>query len=164
MAGRIVVGVDGSDHSRCALHFAFEEAHRRGARVDVVHAWNIPTTMATPGYLGPVDVPPVDEFARDAKELVAQLVASAPPDLEVETITCRGPAARILLDVARGADLLVVGSRGRGGFRGLLLGSTSHQSISHAPCPVVVVPRCEAVTGHPSEHGRADVAPVEVSA
>lgn len=144
MAGRIVVGVDGSDHSRCALHFAFEEARRRDARVDVVYAWTVPTTMAMPGYMGPVDMPPVEELARDAKELVAHLVESAPPDIEIETITCRGSAARSLLEVAEGADLLVVGSRGRGGFRGLLLGSTSHQSISHAPCPVVVVPTCEA--------------------
>ncbi|HKJ55194.1 MAG TPA: universal stress protein [Nitriliruptoraceae bacterium] len=140
MSGRIVVGVDGSVESRRALEFGYEEARRRGATVDVVYAYSLPTTMAMPGYMGPVDMPPIDELAQDAKELMARLVESAPRDLEIQTITARGPAARTLLDVARGADLLVVGSRGRGGFRGLLLGSTSHQAISHAPCPVVVVP------------------------
>lgn len=144
MSGRIVVGVDGSQSSRNALHFAWEEARRRDARVDVVYAYSLPVASVMPGYMGPAVMPSVAELEKDAQEMLASILDSAPTDIRMESITVRGPAAPTLLDISRGAELLVVGSRGRGGFRGLLLGSTSHQVITHAPCPVVVVPASDA--------------------
>lgn len=140
MSGRIVVGVDGSKPSRNALHFAWEEARRRDASVEVVYAYLFPVTSVMPGYMGPVVMPSVAELEEDAEAMLANIVESTPSDIEMESIAVRGPAAPTLLEIAKDADLLVVGSRGHGGFRGLLLGSTSHQVITHAQCPVVVVP------------------------
>lgn len=139
MDGRIVVGVDGSDHSRRALQYAFEEARRRDASVDVVHAYQMPIYWGAPEFGGTVPVPSAEEMERHAHEVIDQVIGVAPTDLRIERIAAHGPTADTLLRVAEGADLLVVGSRGRGGFRGLLLGSTSHQVITHAPCPVVVI-------------------------
>lgn len=139
MGGRIVVGVDGSDHSRRAVQYAFEEARRRDATVEVVHAYHLPIYWSPPEYNGPVTGPTLEEARHEANQVVSRAIGQAPSDLQVERFAIRGPAAHTLLRMAEGADLLVVGSRGRGGFRGLLLGSTSHQVISHAPCPVVVV-------------------------
>lgn len=138
---RIVVGVDGSSGGRAALRWALEEAERRHATVDVVLAWHLPYTFGGPAMTVPFD--PAEE-ASNAKQQLDHLVAAAVGrehrDLEVNQIVAQGAAARVLLDVAKGADLLVVGSRGRGGFTGLLLGSVSQQCVHHAPCPVVVVP------------------------
>lgn len=139
MDGRIVVGVDGSDHSRRALKYAFEEARRRGASVDVVHAYQMPIYWGPPEFGGAIPGPTGEEMERHAQDVIDQTIGVAPSDLQIERIAAHGPAADTLLRVAEGADLLVVGSRGRGGFRGLLLGSTSHQVITHAPCPVVVI-------------------------
>lgn len=77
------------------------------------------------------------------RALLQRELAHVPDDVVVQPVVVEGPAARALLETARGADLLVVGSRGRGGFLGLLLGSTSHQVVTHASCPVVVVPMPE---------------------
>ena len=142
MGGRIVVGVDGSPAASRALHFALEEARRRDARVDAVLAYQQP--MAYAGFEGVV-IPPVPQaqVEKGAHAELQEALGTVPDDVRVEPIVAEGPSAAVLLDVARGAELLVVGSRGRGGFMGLLLGSTSHQVITHAPCPVVVVPAPE---------------------
>lgn len=139
MAGRIVVGVDGSPAAARALAFALEEARRRDARVDAVLAYQQPVAYA--GFEGAM-VPPVPhaKVEQGARSELDEALGTVPQDVRVERIVAEGPSAAVLLDAARGADLLVVGSRGRGGFMGLLLGSTSHQVITHAPCPVVVVP------------------------
>ena len=137
---RIVVGIDGSDPSRRALRWAVAEARLRGAVVVAVHAWSIPYVGGYP-YAAP-DLHP-DELARAARQELDAVVDAADTSglaAPVERLAVEGAAARALLDVAKDAHLLVVGSRGRGGFAGLLLGSTSQQVCHHATCPVVVVP------------------------
>ena len=137
---RVVVGVDGSDTSRQALLWALEEGRRRQAIVEAVHAWNAPFT-------GGPDVPTSDRVTiaveQAAGELLASLVDSVDttglPEPIVQTTACGGGGA-VLVERAEGADLAVVGSRGLGGFKGLLLGSVGHQVAHHAPCPVIVIP------------------------
>jgi nucleotide-binding universal stress UspA family protein len=141
----IVVGVDHSGGAKEALRFALEEAKLRQATLRVVHAWQY-------GYIGAADLegayPALGgdvEDLRSAAEttLEATLRESIPePDpVEVERRVIEGRAAAVLVDESRGADLLVVGSRGHGGFAGLLLGSVSQQCAHHAACPVVIVHR-----------------------
>jgi nucleotide-binding universal stress UspA family protein len=137
---RIVVGIDGSEPSRRALRWAVEEARLRGATVEAVHAWAPPFVGGYP-YTATVFEPA--EFERAAKDLLDGVVdatdgAGLPAPIERQVV--EGPAPRALLDASKGAALLVVGSRGRGGFAGLLLGSTSQQVCHHATCPVVVIP------------------------
>ena len=138
---RIVVGVDGSDGASNALRWALEEAALRSADVEIVHAWHFPYVGDVTGMAAYV----VDEedLAKTANEIVDHALAAAgpvPDGVSVRRLTTRGSEAAVLLDLAKGADLLVVGSRGRGGFVGLLLGSVSQQVVHHAPCPVVIVP------------------------
>jgi len=135
---RIVVGIDGSETSRAALQWALDEARRRQAAVDVVHAWHHPFLIGY-GYSAELDLGTVEEDARQfLDDLVAGVDTTGVP--AVEPVLMADSPARALLDAAKGASLLVVGSRGRGGFTGLLLGSVSQQVIHHAPCPVVVIP------------------------
>lgn len=142
MGGRIVVGVDGSAHARQALRFALSEATLRGARVDVVGSWSVPPLAAT----GVGMVPAFDllraELGDSAREVLAGELADAgdaAAGLEIEQIVAQGDAAGVLVDAAAGADLLVVGSRGRGNVTGTLLGSVSRACLHHAPCPVAIV-------------------------
>lgn len=139
MMDRIVVGVDGSDHSRRALQHAMEEARRHHAKLTVVHAYPTPTPIAMYGTAVPVG-PTREELQQAGRDVIDRTIGTRPTDVDIECIATNGPAAKTLVRIAQGADLLVVGSRGRGGFRGLLLGSTSHQVVSHAACPVLVVP------------------------
>lgn len=138
--GMIVVGVDPSAGARGALRFALEEAQLRRVTLRAIHAWQF-TYVGIEGSL-PV---PNDEFHafRAAAEaaLDAALVEAIPDpgDVEIETIVVEGVPAAVLVEASRGADLLVVGSRGHGGFAQLLLGSVSQQCAHHAPCPVVIV-------------------------
>jgi nucleotide-binding universal stress UspA family protein len=137
-SNEIVVGVDGSDPSFAATHWAAQEAHRRGATLRVVHAYE----WAWPGAHF-TNTPPAETAAREqADQLVAAAVtvANAAADVPVTGQAVRGRPAQTLIETARSADLLVVGSRGRGGFVNLLLGSISQQVATHAEVPVVVVP------------------------
>lgn len=143
MSGRIVVGVDGSTGARAALEWALDEARLRGASLEAVHAWQSPTLVVA----GPFGAPPLadedtTERVRKAAEhlLEKELQAVDTSGVKVEPIVPGASPANALLDIARGADLLVVGTRGHGGFVGLLLGSVSQQVSHHAPCPVVIVP------------------------
>lgn len=138
MTTRIVVGVDGSPEARHALDHAIEEARRRGAVLRAVHAWTPPAVLGPPGYAG--IMPTHQECEEAAREVLSEVVADVPRDITVEQVVRQGPPARALVTEAEDADLLVVGTRGRGGFAGLLLGSTSHQVATHAHCPVLVVP------------------------
>lgn len=137
-----VAGLDDSAHAARALRWALEESRRHGARLVVVHAWDWPYG----GELGAqanallTTVPFPEAAARVLAAMVDAAGAGDFPDVEVEARAVEGPPARALLDAAAGADLLVVGSRGRGGFAGLLLGSVSQQCVQHARCPVAVVP------------------------
>jgi nucleotide-binding universal stress UspA family protein len=136
MAG-ILVGVDGSDESKTALRWAVEEARLRRTALRAVYAWSPPYVAAT-GLAIPLGT--VEEIQRDAEELLEAAFAEVGTEgVEVERAAVRGGASRVLVEAAWGADLLVVGSRGYGGFKGLLLGSVSQQCAQHATCPVVIV-------------------------
>lgn len=134
---RIVVGVDGSARARHALQWAADEARSRHATLEVVHAWSIPV-LDEAAYGQNLDPEMLEEAAREVLERELASVDTA--GLELTRALPAERAAKAILEAAKGADLLVVGSRGRGGFAGLLLGSVSNQVVRHAPCPVVVVP------------------------
>jgi len=140
---RIVVGIDGSEESRGALRWALAEAKLRGAALRVVHTWLYPHIAAGPGMDPVLDTEVIENARAVATELVQAELATAGAafgEVDVEQAVVEGAAAPTLIEAAKGADLLVVGSRGRGGFAGLLLGSVSQQCAHHAPCPVVIVP------------------------
>ena len=135
MSGVVVVGVDGSEGSRRALRWAARQSRSTGARLRAVWAWSYldqPVERFDPAY-------GEDDARRSLDEALAALGDEA-AGLDVEPVVVCDLAARALLDSAKDADLVVVGSRGVGGFEGLLLGSVSSQVASHASCPVVVVP------------------------
>ncbi len=139
---RIVVGVDGSETSRHALRWAAAEADVHDAVLHVVYAWDVPTPGAGIGTPAGTRAAAAPEGQHDAAEqLVAGVVQEELGDAatNVRKSIGRGSPANVLLDSAKGADLLVVGSRGLGGFTGLLLGSISMKMAHHAPCPVVIV-------------------------
>jgi nucleotide-binding universal stress UspA family protein len=141
MAGqgqRIVVGVDGSESSKEALRWAVTQAELTGGSVEAVAAWHYPSTYG----LAPVGFDGVTDFESDAKQVVTQAIAEVSglgPRVRVEPLVAEGHAATVLLEAARGADLLVVGSRGHGGFTSALIGSVSLYCVLHAHCPVLVV-------------------------
>lgn len=144
MTARIVVGVDGSEESVAALRWALAEAERRGATLDVVHAWHYPyaaCTEITGMAAAALDMDDLASAARAALDHSLEQAGAAHSGVRVEPILVQGAAAPTLVDAAVGADLLVVGTRGRGGFAGLVLGSVSQHCSTHAPCPVVVVPQ-----------------------
>lgn len=139
--GRVVVGVDGSPGSLQALSWAGREARLRNATLEVVAAWTYPT----PVLLVPVapDPPQVKTLRKHAREMIEHALEKVADDVDGVDIDLRvveGDTPAVLLERAKGADLLVVGSRGLGGFRGLLLGSVSQQCVQHATSPVLVVP------------------------
>ncbi|MEV4143844.1 universal stress protein [Amycolatopsis sp. NPDC049691] len=138
--GPVVVGVDGSPTSAAAIPFAFRAAASRGVPLVAVHTW-LDLPLGGFGEIG-VDVAWA-AIEREQHALVGEWLAPARadyPDVPVELVIARHRPAHTLLEQAENAQLAVVGSRGRGGFRGLLLGSTSHALIYHAACPVAVVP------------------------
>lgn len=141
MVGEFVVGVDGSEESRLALRWAAAAAGASGARLRVVQAWSHSASAVLPG--GSVPAAP-EEADRRVQEDVAAFVADAlggAPSPVVEAEAQRGPAAAALRQAVAPESVLILGSRGRGGFAGLLLGSVSQECIERAPCPVVVVRR-----------------------
>lgn len=136
----IVVGVDGSPESKEALRWAIEEAQLRQATLRAVHAWTYPAMFAG-AYVPPemVDANRLSQDAREALDAAVAEVAGDDPHAYIERVVEHGPPAQVLVEAARDAALLVVGSRGHGGFTGLLLGSVSQQCAHHAPCAVVIV-------------------------
>lgn len=135
---RITVGIDASKDSIRALDWALDEARLRGAELELVHAYVTPDYIALPAV---VTLPSDEELRKAADAVLDEALAAVGDTSDVSVIrTLRsGGAAAVLCEVSEGADLLVVGARGLGGFRGLLLGSVSHQVVAHSPCPVVVV-------------------------
>ncbi len=138
--GLLVVGVDGSSDSRAALEYAVDAAERRGADLVVVTAWNVEVedgyVVTTPGS------PEWERVVARHREAVERLVVplrEAHPSVAVGLEIVHGPRVATLVDRSGGADLLVVGSRGRGGFAGMLLGSVSQGVVHEAHCPVAVV-------------------------
>jgi nucleotide-binding universal stress UspA family protein len=139
-AHRIVVGVDGSRSSMQALDWGIHQAELTHASVLVVMAWHLPVAV---GWTSPIAPPPYspDADAVSTMEAVLQPVRRDHPDVIIESQVVEGHPAPVLIKASRGADLLVVGSRGHGEFAGMLLGSVSDHCVSHAACPVVVVRR-----------------------
>ena len=141
--GVIVVGVDHSAGAKAALRFALEEARLRQATLRVVHAWQFGYIGAT-GLEGllPAAGAELDDFRQGAAAALDETRKEVVADADSVTIERRvdqGAPAAVLVEESRGADLLVVGSRGHGGFAQLLLGSVSQQCAQHAFCPVVIV-------------------------
>lgn len=136
--GRIVVGVDGSPQSGAALAFAFDEADRRGCGITAVHAWLGPITTGAAGMPFVYDVDTLREQEEGVLETAVAGWHDRYPHLELHRMTMESSAAAALIELSMGAQLVVVGCRGLGGFTGLLLGSVSQSLIHHAGCPVVV--------------------------
>jgi nucleotide-binding universal stress UspA family protein len=136
----IVVGVDGSACARAALRFALHEARIRGARLRAVSAWHVPLGAYGAG-LAPTPESLVEDCEEAAHDVLEQALASVGDlgGVEIEGVVREGHPAHVLVEETHDADLLVVGSRGLGGFRELLLGSVSQQCAHHARCPVVIV-------------------------
>ena len=140
---RIVVGVEGSGYARAALIWALEEAHHRGAVVEVVTCYS-PTYVPAAPDLGYV---PLDSFdlAAEVEKMQGEVIESAieasdfGDEVEVRRVLQKGRPADTLMTAAEGATMLVVGNRGRGGFAGLRLGSVSQAIAHHSPCPLVIV-------------------------
>jgi nucleotide-binding universal stress UspA family protein len=141
MAEDIVVGIDGSPGAALALGFAIDEAGFRGLPLRIVCAWE-PSAGA---YVGETFAPTPDSFLQaegHAQEVIRAALerVAADASLTATAVAIEGGPATVLVEQARDAKLLVVGSRGRGGAASLLLGSVSRTVVLHAPCPVVVVP------------------------
>lgn len=138
---RIVVGVDGSPSSRAALCWAVRQARMTGGTVDAVIAWQIPMVIGGYGW-APVYVEEEGDFEEDARKtldaVISQEVRPADGAL-VRSRVVKGHPAQVLLDAAADASLLVVGSRGHGGFAEALLGSVGHHCVHHAHCPVLIM-------------------------
>jgi nucleotide-binding universal stress UspA family protein len=139
--GRIVAGVDGSSSSLSALRWAIRQAGLTGAAVDAVIAWHNPASRGGYGWAtaGPGQNYDFQEVAAKTLEEAISSALEQTSDVCVRTQVTEGHPARILLDASGGADLLVVGSRGHGGFAEALLGSVSQHCVQHASCPVVVI-------------------------
>ena len=137
----IVVGNDGSKAAEPALRWALGQARAVGGQAQVLRGWTMTSAprpeSQTPGY-----IPPIEDFEEAVLKVLradcADTVADY-ADVEVEYVARRGAPANRLLEAAESADLVVVGARGLGGFRGLALGSVSDQVSRHSPCPVVIV-------------------------
>lgn len=144
--GPVVVGVDGSEVSERATRLAFEEAHARGAKLKAVHTWMDMQVQASLAGLAAAQQQ-WEAVEEEQQQLLSERLAGYAeeyPDVEVEKIITRDRPVRALADAAEGAQLLVVGSHGRGGFKGMLLGSTSRALLQSAPCPMMVVrPDCK---------------------
>lgn len=139
-AGRVVVGIDGSELSVDATRIAFAEASMRHAGLTLLHVWNAPE-YDTAGIVMP-DTLLLEEAHTDELRAMAETVAGLGekyPDVQVEQRLRQGRPAKVLAEASQGAALVVVGSRGHGGFKSMLLGSTSRSLLHHAECPVLIV-------------------------
>lgn len=142
-AARIVVGVDGSDSSLAALHWAVGEAEAHGATLHVLMAYQDPMVYNAPNIMALGMSFDVDaELGKATEAEVTRLAqeATAGRDVRVNARAVRGHPARALLDESEGAAMVVIGTRGHGGFVGALLGSVSQHVVAHSRCPVVVIP------------------------
>jgi nucleotide-binding universal stress UspA family protein len=136
---RIVVGIDGSETAGHALRWSLAEGRAHQASVEVVHAWSVPYSVGAP-FVAVFDPAPMEAAARRTLDAAVDSADTSHLPAPVTRTLSYGGASAALLDSARDADLVVVGSRGFGGFKGLVLGSVSHQVAHHATCPVIVLP------------------------
>jgi nucleotide-binding universal stress UspA family protein len=134
MTFRAVVGVDGSPHSAPALRWAIAEARQHGGEVTAVLAWQ-PPFVAIPGAIE------LDELEQSYKDYLVNTVTEIVPSPPVPLVTmvAQGDAIESLIEAAKEADILVLGTRGRSRFAGLMLGSVSQACAANSPCPVVLV-------------------------
>jgi nucleotide-binding universal stress UspA family protein len=138
----IIVGVDGSESSQAALQFAYDEAAHHGASLTAVMTWHPPTLPQSPPYGSLTEKDYESQPKLEALGVLDGLVAKLDkrtPEVDLRTSIEEGSPAKVLIERSKGADLMVVGSRGHGGFAGMLLGSVSQHLVAHADCPVVVV-------------------------
>lgn len=145
--GPVVVGVDGSPASEAAVSLAFEEASSRGAELVAVHSWTDFDADLSPAAARHFVVDEQAVAIAERESLAERLAGwrEKYPDVPVRCVVARDRPVRCLLDQAENARLLVVGSRGRGGFTGMLLGSTSQALVHHAPCPLLVTRHSDPV-------------------
>jgi nucleotide-binding universal stress UspA family protein len=154
---RIVVGVDGSRASVQALAWAVRQAVLTGASVEAVTAWHYPVVIGGMPY-APLAVLEESDFSRFAVITLSNAISAAvgqDAPVEITSTVREGNAAQVLLDAADGADLLVVGSRGHGGFAQALLGSVSQHCVHHAQCPVVII-RSKGAESRPASKGEGN--------
>ncbi|WP_026119783.1 universal stress protein [Nocardiopsis ganjiahuensis] len=140
-SARVVVGADGSDHSRAALEWAAAESVRRGVPLHIVHALGMPLIVSA--YGGPTRFEPTDEISGQATVVLTNavdLVQKAQPTAQVESVTALEEAPTALLHHSGPGDLIVLGTRGLGTVKSMFVGSVSVRVAAQAPCPVVVVP------------------------
>ncbi|MER7306801.1 universal stress protein [Streptomyces griseoluteus] len=138
---RIVVGVDGSESSKQALRWALRQAEVTGSVLEAVTAWEYPQLYGSLGWMPPLSEEEVD-FERIAHQVLLDAVkevAGPEPSVEMRTTVAFGPPTSVLLEASKGASLLVLGSRGHGGFTEALLGSVGQHCTHHATCPVVII-------------------------
>ena len=140
---RIIVGVDGSSSSKEALRWAVRQAGLTGAAVEALITWHLPQVTGTGGYAWPpVGGPETTELAKLAEKVLTDAIGEVAGHEGLAPVTAlvrQGHAARALLEAAEEAELLVLGSRGHGGFAEALLGSVSQHCVQHARCPVVII-------------------------
>jgi nucleotide-binding universal stress UspA family protein len=154
----IVVGHDGSRHADRALQWAAQWSLRVHCGLHVVRTWTL-SSAPRPGSWSPGYVPPMTDFEQAVRTALDHDVheANLPDELRAVTLhVVHGAPARRLVEVSAHAELLVVSSRGRGGFAGLVMGSTTDQVVRHAHCPVVVIP-AHALDDEPTETDRIAV-------
>jgi nucleotide-binding universal stress UspA family protein len=133
---RIVVGVDGSRHSVEALRWGAYQASALGARLEAVTAWEYPASFGWAAV--PSDWDPAKDMEKVLQDAVSEAFGDRRP-AGIELQVREGGAARVLVEASQGAAMLVVGSRGHGGFAGMLLGSVSANVAEHASCPVLII-------------------------
>ncbi|GIF45239.1 universal stress protein [Actinoplanes xinjiangensis] len=141
---RIVVGVDNSAGSAQALRWALAHARLTGGSVEAVTAWQLPPVYASAYGWTPtgIDDAGIIRYAeKTLAETVAQVQGEDDHPVSITTRVMEGPAAQVLLDAGKGAELMVLGSRGYGAFSGMLLGSVSQYCVQYATCPTVVIPK-----------------------
>lgn len=143
--GRVVVGFDGSESSTRAAQWAAAEAQARGRGLALLHAVLPPVTTGGLGVGLPPSLDLIEELERQAMDQLEAFAATF-PDLDVRSQVSIGAPSAVLLESSESADLVVVGSRGRGGFAGLLLGSVGAQVAAHAACPVAVIRQAAPAT------------------
>lgn len=149
--GPIIIGSDGSDFSDVALRKGLWLAQALGWPVKVLRAWTI-STAPRPATWEPGYVPPADDFEAAVLERLERDTAATRaqyPDVSVELVTPHGAAGRELIKASEGARIVIVGTRGLGGFQGLLLGSVSDQVVEHALCDVLVVRNDQGIERSP---------------
>jgi nucleotide-binding universal stress UspA family protein len=134
LGGRIVVGVDGSPASAQALSWALNQGALTGAAVEALNAWQAPQV---PGGLISTMGIDLSTSSREILRNAVEAVGASPESVTERTV--QGHPVKVLVDASDGADLLVVGNRGHGGFTGMLLGSVSGQVLAYAHCPTVIV-------------------------